>query len=51
MDAKEYIAKGYELFAKGDMVAYFDTIDDDGEFYDIKPSKQQLKDIKKEKFE
>mgnify|MGYP001441344812 FL=1 len=29
MDAKEYIAKGYELFAKGDMVAYFDTIDDD----------------------
>ena len=28
MDAKEYIAKGYELFAKGDMVAYFDTIDD-----------------------
>ena len=29
MDAKEYIAKGYELFAKGDMLAYFDTIDDD----------------------
>tara|TARA_B000000557_G_scaffold172919_1_gene140643 strand:+ start:63 stop:434 length:372 start_codon:yes stop_codon:yes gene_type:complete len=29
MDAKEYIAKGYELFATGDMVAYFDTIDDD----------------------
>ena len=29
MDAKEYIAKGYELFAKGDMQAYFDTIDDD----------------------
>ena len=29
MNAKEYIAKGYELFAKGDMVAYFDTIDDD----------------------
>ena len=29
MDAKEYIAKGYELFAKGDMVSYFDTIDDD----------------------
>ena len=29
MDAKEYIARGYELFAKGDMVAYFDTIDDD----------------------
>tara|TARA_Y100001980_G_C14542116_1_gene320355 strand:+ start:556 stop:927 length:372 start_codon:yes stop_codon:yes gene_type:complete len=28
MDAKEYIAKGYELFAKGDMAAYFDTIDD-----------------------
>ena len=29
MNANEYIAKGYELFAKGDMVAYFDTIDDD----------------------
>tara|TARA_B100001057_G_C22402525_1_gene776517 strand:+ start:207 stop:578 length:372 start_codon:yes stop_codon:yes gene_type:complete len=29
MNAKEYIANGYELFAKGDMVAYFDTIDDD----------------------
>ena len=29
MNAKEYIAKGYELFAKGDMLAYFDTIDDD----------------------
>ena len=29
MDAKEYIAKGYELFAKGAMVAYFDTIADD----------------------
>lgn len=29
MNAKEYIANGYELFSKGDMVAYFDTIDDD----------------------
>ena len=28
MDAKALIAKGYELFSKGDMEAYFDTCDD-----------------------
>ena len=28
MDAKAIIAKGYELFSKGDMKAYFDTCDD-----------------------